>query len=674
MRKVALLVGMSEYESGLAALPSAAKDVEAMQRVLRHPEMGEFDQVIALINKPRQEVENAIYNLFADRQKDDLLLLYFSGHGITVDSGEFYLSTRSTVKDGNGRLVPPTAVAAKDIHGWMNGSKSKRQVVILDCCFSGAFAKGMTAKDAGQVKVHEQLGGEGWALLTASTSTQYAFEQEAFDLSIYTHFLVEGLEKGAADRDGDGVISVDELHEYVRGKVKEAAPAMTPEFYPVREGHKILLAKSPKDDPKLKYRKEVERLVVQGKFSVFARRLLNDKRQGWGLALEEASAIESEILRPFQEYARKLQEYEESLVEAIADEFPLSEFTQRDLQDYRSHLALKESDAEAIESRIFAPQWAEQQQVQPPTLTQPETRSQPTLPTIKTQPFEFETATLVIKNQKPVITRSRKTAKAFAEDLGNGVTLDLVAIPGGTFLMGSPASEVGRDVYGDWDESLKSVDVEGQHQVKVPSFFMGKYAVTQAQWRSVAQLPKIELDLDPDPSCFKGDKRPVEKVSWMEAIEFCDRLSRKTQRTYRLPSEAEWEYACRAGTTTPFCFGETLTPDLANYDGNYVYGSGVKGIYREQTTDVGSFPANAFGLFDLHGNVWEWCADHWHENYQGAPSDGSPWLSKSNYQLRRIRGGSWSFDPLFCRSAHRDWSAPGYPADYLGFRVVCVFA
>ncbi|MBW4662550.1 MAG: SUMF1/EgtB/PvdO family nonheme iron enzyme [Drouetiella hepatica Uher 2000/2452] len=656
MRKVALLVGISEYEPELAALPSAAKDVEAMQRVLRHPEMGEFDEVIALINKPRQEIEDAIYTLFADRQKDDLLLLYFSGHGITVDSGEFYLSTRSTVKDGS-RLRPTTAVAARDIHGWMNDSRSKRQVVILDCCFSGAFARGMTAK--GEVNVHEQLGGEGRALLTASTSTQYAFEQEAFDLSIYTHFLVEGLEKGAADRDGDGIISVDELHEYVRGKVKEAAPAMTPEFYPVREGHRIFLAKSPKDDPKLKYRKEVERLVAQGKFSVFARRLLNDKRQDWGLSLEESAATEFEVLRPFREYARKLQEYEEALVEAIADEFPLSEFAQRDLQDYRSHLALKESDAEAIESRLFAPKWAERQQVQPPTLTQPETRLQHTPPTIKTQPFEFETAILVIKNQKPVITRSRKAAKAFAEDLGNGVTLDLVAIPGGTFLMGSPTHELERDTCED-----------PQHLVTVQPFCMGKYPVTQTQWRSVTQLPKINLDLNPDPSFFKGDKRPVEQVSWDEAIEFCDRLSRKTGRAYRLPSEAEWEYACRAGTTMPFYFGETLTPKLANYDCEYTYGTGIKGTYRQGlTTEVACFLANAFGLFDMHGNVWEWCIDHWHENYQGAPSDGSAWLSMNNNLSRRIRGGSWNNNPRLCRSAYRNRNKRNYQSNNLGFRV-----
>jgi formylglycine-generating enzyme required for sulfatase activity len=213
-----------------------------------------------------------------------------------------------------------------------------------------------------------------------------------------------------------------------------------------------------------------------------------------------------------------------------------------------------------------------------------------------------------------------------------GVTLEMVAIPGGTFLMGSPESEPERS------------DRESpQHTVTIQPFFMGKFPVTQAQWQAVASLPKVNIDLKPDPSNFKGANRPVEQVSWNDAVEFCARLSKATGREYRLPSEAEWEYACRAGTTTPFHFGETITTDLANYDGNYTYGSGSKGQYRKQTTDVGSFPANAFGLHDMHGNVWEWCQDTWHENYNGAPTDGSAWVDENaNQNIRILRGGSWT--------------------------------
>jgi formylglycine-generating enzyme required for sulfatase activity len=220
-----------------------------------------------------------------------------------------------------------------------------------------------------------------------------------------------------------------------------------------------------------------------------------------------------------------------------------------------------------------------------------------------------------------------------------------------------------------------------QHSVTVQPFFMGKYPVTQAQWRFVAQLRQVNKELDPNPSNFKGDNRPVEQVSWEDAVEFCDRLSEHTKRQYRLPSEAEWEYACRAGTTTPFHFGETITTDLANYHGNYAYGQGPKGVDREETTAVGSFGvANNFGLYDMHGNVWEWCLDDWHDNYKGAPTDGSPWFNSDDKLSDKsgravMRGGSWINNPRDCRSASRSNDNRVERDNVnvtLGFRVVCV--
>ncbi|NEP63642.1 MAG: formylglycine-generating enzyme family protein, partial [Symploca sp. SIO2G7] len=185
------------------------------------------------------------------------------------------------------------------------------------------------------------------------------------------------------------------------------------------------------------------------------------------------------------------------------------------------------------------------------------------------------------------------------EKLGNGVTLEMVCVPEGDFLMGAPKSEA---------EHANSSEGP-QHRVQVSAFYMGKFPVTQAQWEAVTKLKKIEIDLQSEPSYFKGDNLPVEQVSWFEAVEFCQRLSRYTGKSYRLPSEAEWEYACRAGTTTPFCFGESISTEQANYDGNYTYGNGKKGKYRKKTTPVGNLSANSFGLYDMHGNVWEWCQD-----------------------------------------------------------------
>ncbi len=254
----------------------------------------------------------------------------------------------------------------------------------------------------------------------------------------------------------------------------------------------------------------------------------------------------------------------------------------------------------------------------------------------------------------------------YDESLGAEILpLRMMQIPAGNFLMGSPEDE------------LERMDREGpQHQVSVPLFFMAQYPVTQSQWRFVAALPQVRQELKSDPSNFKGDLRPVESVSWHEAVEFCDRLTLHTDRQYRLPTEAEWEYACRAGTTTPFHFGPTLSTDYANYNGSSekygAYGPGSRGEYREETTPVDQFEgANPYGLYDLHGNVWEWCQDHWHDNYKGAPSDGSAWIEGGDSERRILRGGSWGIGPRGCRSASRYSCRAGFRDYYIGFRVCC---
>ncbi len=277
---------------------------------------------------------------------------------------------------------------------------------------------------------------------------------------------------------------------------------------------------------------------------------------------------------------------------------------------------------------------------------------------VNTNLSEYKFDVITVNDRGEEINREEGRAKYFTEDLGNGITLEMVEIPGGTFMMGSPEDEKGRND-----------DEDPQHRVTVSSFYIAKSLVTQEQWKAVAQLPQVEIKLELDPSNFKGDNLPVESVSWNDAVEFGERLSKKTGREYRLPSEAEWEYAARAKTTTPFHFGETITTNLANYKGNYTYANEPKGKYRERTTPVGSFPPNAFGLYDLHGLVWEWCADVYHENYQGAPNDGSAWVSgKSSKYV--VRGGSWDYDPVPCRSANRAWNNPDLIFNNSGFRCV----
>ncbi|MHC4697441.1 MAG: bifunctional serine/threonine-protein kinase/formylglycine-generating enzyme family protein [Planctomycetota bacterium] len=229
----------------------------------------------------------------------------------------------------------------------------------------------------------------------------------------------------------------------------------------------------------------------------------------------------------------------------------------------------------------------------------------------------------------------------------NSIGMELVFIPPGEFLMGSPSNEHGRD------------EDERQRRVKLgKGFYMGATEVTQAQWRAV---------MGDDPSKWKGDDLPVEQVSWEDVQEFCRRLSTKEGREYRLPTEAEWEYACRAGTTTPFSFGETISTDQANYDGEFTYGSGNKGVFRNETLPVGSFPPNAWGLHDMHGNVWEWCPDGY-EDYPPSPVRRT--AEEAPIEGRVLRGGSWRSRPKYCRCANRVRDLEGSRLNNIGFRVV----
>jgi formylglycine-generating enzyme required for sulfatase activity/tRNA A-37 threonylcarbamoyl transferase component Bud32 len=304
---------------------------------------------------------------------------------------------------------------------------------------------------------------------------------------------------------------------------------------------------------------------------------------------------------------------------------------------------LKSTTTSELETEILA---ISQQILLP---VSPSTKEQIIKPLPSLQSFEFEVVTVDTAGRE--VNRDRLHSKYFTEELGKAIALEMVAIPGGTFLMGSPEYE------GDADE-------RPQHKVTVAPFFMGKFPVTQAQWKVVAALPKVRQPLNPNPSKNKGPNRPVENVSWHEAVEFCLRLAQKTGRDYRLPSEAEWEYACRAGTKTSFHFGETITSDLVSCSS-----SDTKS--RKETTNVGSFEvANAFGLYDMHGLVWEWCADPWHNNYHGAPTDASVWEDGGDMHRRVLRGGSWSFGAELCRSASRSWNESDGGLRICGFRVV----
>jgi formylglycine-generating enzyme required for sulfatase activity len=263
------------------------------------------------------------------------------------------------------------------------------------------------------------------------------------------------------------------------------------------------------------------------------------------------------------------------------------------------------------------------------------------------QNTEFDSPT--VDERGEIISLTRHSAEQFSEDLGNGIQLEMLSIPPGTFQMGSPPHH-------------GNIDEHPQHFVTIKSFMMGKFLITQGQWKAViGKLP---------PCRFKGEYLPVERISWDEAQNFCQRLAQKTGRNYHLPSETQWEYACRAGTTTPFSFGETLTSDIANFNGEHIFRREPGGIYFHSTSEGGKFPPNAFGLYDMHGNLWEWCVDNWLEDYSSSPRDDTAYQNHNN-PSRVARGGSWHEPARLCRSAARIQFLQSEAEEFIGFRVVC---
>jgi formylglycine-generating enzyme required for sulfatase activity len=267
--------------------------------------------------------------------------------------------------------------------------------------------------------------------------------------------------------------------------------------------------------------------------------------------------------------------------------------------------------------------------------------------TLALQPISWEYETVNVNRRGEIVARTSHRAEGCMQVLAGAVILELVAIPAGRFLMGSP-------------ESQGYPDEHPAHSVSIPGFLLGRAPVTQAQWSAVMRRPP--------PYRSPGAQLPADRISWDMARDFCAALARTTTRPYRLPSEAEWEYACRAGSTTSFHFGPTLTTDLANYVGDHTFAEEPAGVYRHVSTPAETFPPNEFGLYDMHGNVWEWCQDAWHDDYRGAPADGSAWEQKGTRE-RVARGGSWHETPGNCRSAVRLRALASEGEDFVGFRV-----
>ncbi len=625
----AIAIGINQYNN-LPPLKYAVRDAELMRDWLER-EAG-FDQVylftdnsppITDARKPfASQPTYATLRRFlrvrfnqAFLSAGDNLWFFFSGHGLRHAERDYLIPSDA---DPYPDELENTAIALSYVTERLRRCGADNVVLLLDACRNEEGSKGLGVGEEKQ---------QGVITIASCSPSERSYEIEGLQQGSFTYNLLQGLRI-----QGEGnCATLERLDRYLRYQVPEVnryyhKPRQTPYAIaePASKYHLILLPRQATLQDIATLKLDAQEAELEGDLKL--------AEQLW-IRILAVSPSDPQVLRALKRIWTQPRQPVEQLTSPIIDDRGAKSEETKVLKDSPASFQDKSESGDKLG-------------------------------------FEFDVIT--VNRQGQEIKREKGQAEYFREDLGNNVTLEMVSISAGKFLMGTEEKEIERLVKNfDWEYFRRE---KPQHEVTVKSFFMGKYPITQAQWRAVATLPKVKRDLKRDPSDFKGDNRPVEQVSWYDAVEFCQRLSKKTGREYRLPSEAEWEYACRAGTTTPFHFGETITSELANYHATYTYAIEPQGEYREETTPVGSFPPNGFGLYDMHGNVWEWCADNWHDDYKGAPTDGSAWTTGGDSLSVVLRGGSWINYPLLCRSAYRygDLRGRDVIVNYVGFRVVCV--
>jgi formylglycine-generating enzyme required for sulfatase activity len=637
----ALVIGISDYLHW-RKLPGVVEDIPAVAALFKRQGFVVETPQIKTRAEFRQELDRFISRHGSNEK--NRLLIYFAGHGHTetrrdgVQVGSIVMS--DAPKDPQAPGFDLSLVTMDELNADAIRIRANQVLFIFDSCFAGTIFT-RSNPNARRIKSSPLILAKAAApvrqFITSGTDNQ-----EVLDRSDFRVLLERAFDYRAADFDPqDGYITGEELGKYLAGQLSTITNGeQTPMYGKIRGVPRLnggdMVFQLPaigevetevdKNDDQCELAwKELERAPSESGMEIF---LKDCSKSKWKTTAEIrlAGMRDGGGAKPSQPER-----------ETVELEYWKSIGGSQNAKEYESYLRQYPNGqfVELARNRIEK-------------LKQPVYRS-----------VKYETGEL--KGRK--LTRRQGECEVYTEELGNGVKLEMVKIPGGDFQMGSPASEKGR------------FDDEGPlHRVTVKEFLMGRYEVTQKIWRAVAALPKIGMELNPDPSRFKGDELPVETVSWDEVKEFIGRLNQKLgleeSKGYRLPSEAEWEYAARGGTTTPFGFGETISLNMVNYNGKYPYGEGEKGEDRGRTIGVGSLGlANRFGLYEMHGNVYEWCEDQYRNNYSGAPVDGTAWTGLEMAADRVNRGGGWDIRAAACRSARRPSNAPGIRYNDLGFRL-----
>ena len=593
-------------------------------------------------------------------QPSDNLWFFFAGHGRRERDQDYILPL-----DADPGNVEETGIPVRYVVERLRRSGAENVILLLDAC------RNEGARDGQGVGLDNQ---RGTVTICSCSPTEFSYEIDDLGHGAFTYGLIEGLRLHGEQN----CATVERLDAYLQTRVPEICrlhgkPRQTPCTFaePLSKRHFILL-------PDIALPEDLEPLKLEALEAEANDDLALAEQLWWRInAVEPTDAqsraairrvalkLEHQAMQPKKDEppAPVIPRGIEYPPEPPPPEGPTVKISRRGLVigGVAGTAALITGGGFLVLPRLMKPRF----------------------PELRQEMLQVET---VDSEGKPQPTAWQEI-NSFDQSLGDDNAIEFSMIPAGEFTMGSPDGEL-----------LRS-DGEGPMFVKVAQFAISRTAITQAHWRSVvlARPNAIRWPLPIDPSSFKGGDLPVETITWQHAWEFCARLSAWTGHIYRLPSQAEWEYACRARTTTPFHFGQTLTPELANYcgtggavcgtsDGKDIsdlayngaiypdgaYGSGPVGTFIGQTKPVRSYPSNRFGLFEMHGNVWEYCSDNWSDRLEDIPDNGSPYVG-GRMDLHVLRGGSWSHNPAICRSAYRDrvnetsrgWSGR------IGFRIVC---
>jgi formylglycine-generating enzyme required for sulfatase activity len=638
-KRVAILIASSKFpdEPGLVPLRCPENDVDAVNEVLASPRFGQFDTTLVFKNAPHYEILPSIETVLNDASKDDLVLVYFSGHGKTLEASNNLCLTTT-----NSRLkaLASTSIQVEMLQSLFRRSYAQSKILVLDCCYSGAAGKAFAKGGAVDDQLQQLAKGQGTFIMTASTAYQTAVEKKEDSLGLFTKHFVHGITSGEADKDEDGNIDIYELYQYVSAKVLQESE-QEPMQWGLQTKGKMIIARSGKES----WTKRVKEIECS------LHRFAADRQL--------TSPIVHEAIRILhvskKELTKKEQQSIDLIEQLISTQIGSAEFVE---QWTKLHLLGDKppeiSEANKIKrAQGFSRSWlvatvgllcvgagaglylfsgdnGGTSSPEPPEV----------LPKMKKISMQHASApSLSLPVPSPLPKRAPQQGDE-REDSATG--MKFVYVPGGCFTMGSSPNDPDHQE----DEKL--------HEVCVDSFWMGKYELTQGQWKKVMGENPAKLK--------KGDDYPVESVSWDDTKTFITKLNEKSGENYRLPTEAEWEYACRANSSSKYCGGDNLDA-VAWYSKN----SG-----GDSTHPVGRKQANAFGLHDMSGNVWEWCFDRYNSEYYASSPKDNPQGSKSGGN-RILRGGSCFCDALYCRAVYRFSYQPGYLNGNIGFRLVLPF-